>query len=433
MSNSLKHFLFLQGPHGPFFKELARALQAEGAKVSRLGFNQGDRYEWPQDLPYAPFNQPLEDLPDFLAFHFKARQVTDVVLYGDTRPAHRKALEAARRAGVRTHILEEGYLRPYWFTYERQGANGYSRLMALTLEDMDAQGCAKPVYGPPPPARWGSTRQHIKQSLRYHFRVWRLNGAYPHYQRHRELTLSQELAVWIRRLARRPLDIGRRELVVERRLRRDDRPCFMVLLQLGFDPSMSAHSDFRNLRQIVEHCAQSFAEAAPEMDPRTVLIFKSHPLEDGRERLHKLIPETARRFGLEGRVIFVDGGPLAELLERPSLRGVVTVNSTAAHQSLGRGLPTKALGRAIYDKPGLTSRRPDLKSFFTHPDAPDKHAYHAFQKFLETTSQIRGGFYADHERGIGMKRLVGMMLAQDDPYDSNLRPAAREGWTEAAE
>ncbi len=435
MSDQLRRFVFLQGPHGPFFGELAVALQQEGAQVSRIGFNQGDRYEWPEAFPYEAFNQPLEDLQDFLQFYFQRRGATDLVLYGDTRPAHRLALEAARRAGIRTHILEEGYLRPHWITYERQGANGYSRLMDVSLKEMrgvSAEESEAEAQASPPPARWGSTRQHIVQSLRYHFQVWTRNRAYKNYQRHRELTLTQELGVWLRRTARRPVDRTRLRLT-ERRLMADPRPNFMVLLQLGFDPSMSAHSSFRNLTEMVEFCLKAFAEAAPDMDPETMLVFKAHPLEDGREKLHRLIPETARRYGLEGRVAFVDGGMLSDLLNRPTVRGVVTINSTAAHQAIWRGLPTMALGRAVYDKPGLTSRRPDLKSFFSDPDAPDKQTYQVFRRFLEATSQIRGGFYADHERGLGMGRLVGMMLASEDPYDGYVRSDARDGWPEAAE
>ena len=33
-----RNFLFLQGPHGPFFRQLGAALTATGAKVWRVGF-----------------------------------------------------------------------------------------------------------------------------------------------------------------------------------------------------------------------------------------------------------------------------------------------------------------------------------------------------------------------------------------------------------
>ena len=41
-------FLFLQGPHGPFFHALGRMLREAGATVWRVGFNAGDRAFWVQ-------------------------------------------------------------------------------------------------------------------------------------------------------------------------------------------------------------------------------------------------------------------------------------------------------------------------------------------------------------------------------------------------
>ena len=37
-----KTFLFLQGPHGPFFHRLGKMLRAAGAEVWRVGFNAGE-------------------------------------------------------------------------------------------------------------------------------------------------------------------------------------------------------------------------------------------------------------------------------------------------------------------------------------------------------------------------------------------------------
>ena len=50
-----KHvFLFLQGPHGPFFARLGKMLTRAGAEVWRVGFNMGDRVFWPQSASYIP-------------------------------------------------------------------------------------------------------------------------------------------------------------------------------------------------------------------------------------------------------------------------------------------------------------------------------------------------------------------------------------------
>ena len=40
--------------------------------------------------------------------------------------------------GVMIHVLEEGYVRPAWITYERNGVNGHSRIADMSLADIDS-------------------------------------------------------------------------------------------------------------------------------------------------------------------------------------------------------------------------------------------------------------------------------------------------------
>lgn len=82
-----------------------------------------------------------------------------------------------------------------------------------------------------------------------------------------------------------------------------------------------------------------------------------------------------------------------------------------------RGLPVRALGRAVYDKPGLVSRQP-LAEFFRHPERPDHRAYSLYRDFLLESSQIPGGFYAARSRAHSLRLVVDMMLAPEDPYDA---------------
>ena len=117
-------FLFLQGPHGPFFRRLAATLAAQGATVRRVAFNAADEAEW---RGAGPLNRCLgkgEKYEAWLARYLDAHGVTDVVLYGDSRPEHAMAVALAWQRGLVCHCLEEGYLRPHWVTYERWGNNG---------------------------------------------------------------------------------------------------------------------------------------------------------------------------------------------------------------------------------------------------------------------------------------------------------------------
>ena len=104
-------FLFLQGPHGPFFAQLARQLSAAGHKVLRAGFNAGDRAFWSDPASYVAIKNPIEAWPARFDALVAEHGVTDIVLYGDTRPVHALAKEQAYAAGICVHVFEEGYLR----------------------------------------------------------------------------------------------------------------------------------------------------------------------------------------------------------------------------------------------------------------------------------------------------------------------------------
>eukprot|EP00320_Phaeocystis_rex_P004151 CAMPEP_0119082894 /NCGR_PEP_ID=MMETSP1178-20130426/123486_1 /TAXON_ID=33656 /ORGANISM="unid sp, Strain CCMP2000" /LENGTH=83 /DNA_ID=CAMNT_0007065711 /DNA_START=43 /DNA_END=291 /DNA_ORIENTATION=- len=73
-------FLFLQGPHGPFFSKLGRMLRHAGANVWRVGFNAGDAAFWRDRASYIPFTGTAEDWrPTFRAL-VQDKRVTDLVL-----------------------------------------------------------------------------------------------------------------------------------------------------------------------------------------------------------------------------------------------------------------------------------------------------------------------------------------------------------------
>src|SRR5690606_3283462 len=44
------------------------------------------------------------------------------------RPVHKTAIQAVKELGLRVHVLEEGYFRPNWVTYEENGVNNNSAL-----------------------------------------------------------------------------------------------------------------------------------------------------------------------------------------------------------------------------------------------------------------------------------------------------------------
>lgn len=419
MSDSCdRAFLFLQGPHGPFFRHLANALKGQGATVCRIAFNRGDESEWGRAGPLYRFDGDLATYAEWLDSFLREHGITDIVLYGDTRPVHRMARERAGALGLTTHCFEEGYIRPSWITYERAGNSGNSRLMDISLPRMMAALGESVPPGESVPAIWGNHRHHLWHSFRYHMRCLLPARRYGQFPGHRELPLWRESAWYVARSLKIPW-IRLYRAYRRGRLLRSAKRFHLALLQLSFDTSMQAHSDFHTSAEFVERVIGAFAKGA---EPRDHLVFKAHPFEDGRERLGRVIRRLAREHDIAGRVIFIDGGSkLAALLDRAS--SAITINSTSAQQALWRGLPVAALGRAIYAKPGLVSAQP-LTEFMHRPAPPDMRAYWVFRRFLMETSQVAGSFYTMP----GIDRLLGrlptLMLDRIDPYDRVLAQEA---------
>lgn len=404
-------FLMLQGPHGPFFHQLGKMLRAAGATVWRVGFNRGDENFWFHPASYIRFADRAEDWPARIAALIAEKGITDLVLYGDTRPIHAQAIAAAKAAGVTVHVFEEGYLRPYWVTYERGGANGHSRLMGLSLAEMRAALAQSEIEFPEAPPRWGDMRQHVFYGALYHFFVMVRNGAYRNFTPHRGLSVFDEFRLYLRRLLLMPAHSLERALATSR-VRRSGHPVHLVLLQLEHDASFRAHSPFASQTEFIDLVMEGFAQGAPRHHH---LVFKAHPLEDGRAPVAQAIRAATERLGLSGRVHFIRGGKLAGLLAQA--RSAVTVNSTAAQQVLWRGLPLKAFGRAVYDKPEFVSAQP-LAEFYAAPARPDTRGYRDYRHYLLETSQIPGGFYSARGRRILLRQVVDMMLSPEDPYDA---------------
>ena len=413
-SGENRRFLFLQGPHGWFFNRLAQGLRAAGAEVWRVGFNQGDAFFWRDKAHYIPFDATQDQWPSRIREVIEQHKITDIALYGDVRPVHAEAVKAARDLGVTIHIFEEGYLRPYWVTYERDGANGNSALMNIDLPEMRKALEKCDLELPDPPAHWGDMRQHIFYGALYHFCVMAFNQRYRNFRPHRDMSVSQEFGLYMKRLWLMPLHWVERH-IESWRVRNGGFPYHLVLLQLEHDSSFRAHSPFKSQTQFLEKVFSGFARGAARHHH---LVIKAHPLEDGRAPLRETIRHLTKTHGLEGRVHYLRGGKLARLLNHA--RSGVTVNSTAAQQVLWRGMPLRIFGRAVYDKPEFVSDQ-SIRAFFAQPKRPDARAYRDYRHFLLETSQIPGGYYSLGGRRQLMRHLVDMMLAADDPYTSLIR------------
>lgn len=254
-------------------------------------------------------------------------------------------------------------------------------------------------------------RQHVFYGALYHWFVLFRNGDYRNFQPRRALTVAKEFQLYLKRLVLMPAQAVDR-VVSTWRIRNSGFPYHLALLQLEHDSSFQTHSPFSSMTEFLATIMEGFAAGAPQHHH---LVVKAHPLEDGRVPIRQEMRRLARQHGLSERVHYVRGGKLAQLLN--DARSAVTVNSTAGHQVLSRGIPLKVFGKAVYDKPEFVSFQP-LKEFFNGASRPDNRAYRDYRRFLLETSQLPGGFYSARGRRQLLRQVVDMMLSDQDPYEA---------------
>jgi capsular polysaccharide export protein len=379
-------FLFLQGPHGSFFPKLGAALSSIGYDIRRINFNGGDRATWPGGEDYQG---RATQWPAFITAYLKREGISDLVLFGDGRPKHAAAIIAARKAGVRVHVFEEGYIRPDWVTLERDGVNGHSRLPRDPAWYVEQARCLPPVPEYPSIPYYGSVRGWA--AFFYYAEVVLQYWRFPHHHTHRARDPVLEGISFLRRFAMRRWEQARAAAAL-RSLEGADFVLFP--LQLDSDYQIRLHSPFADMREAIAHVIESFARHAP---PGMRLAIKEHPLDGGLINWRRVVREEAARFCVLDRVDFLEHGDLLALVRRS--RGIVTVNSTSGTLALAENVPVVVLGNAVYDIEGITHQR-GLESFWCAPQPPNVEIYDAFYRVLVDRCLLHGAFLS--ETGVEM-------------------------------
>ena len=374
-------FLFLQGPHGSFFPRLGAALAAGGHRVRRINLNGGDRATWPAGDGFSGLDQHW---PTHVARYMARHRVTDLIVFGDGRPVHAAAIAAAKAASVRTHVFEEGYIRPDWITLEREGVNGHSllprdpdwyRRVARDLPPV-------PTHAPIPSFATGRGWAAFFYYAEVVLQRWR----FPFHRSHRDRDPVWEGITYLRRFRRRRREAARVAQEIERA---SGRPFFLFPLQLNSDYQIRVHSPFGTMHHAIDTVLRSFARAAPEA---TGLVVKEHPLDSGFNGWREVIAVRAAELGIGDRVTFIEQGDLLELVE--ASQGMVVVNSTSGTLALAMGKPVKTLGDPVYEIEGLTDSQP-LDAFWSAPRPPAEGLYDAFCRVLADRCLIHGAFLSN--------------------------------------
>ncbi|WP_313330429.1 capsular biosynthesis protein [Sphingobium yanoikuyae] len=387
---SIKTFLFLQGPHGPYFSMLAQALRDRGHSALRININGGDKVDWPGEA--TDYRGTFRSWPLFFDDFIVNHGVTDLVLYGDCRPYHASAHGMARLRGLRVHVVEEGYIRPDFLTLQDDGVNGNSTLPLDPQWYLD-EARSLPEHDDALPQVPSTFRARARNTMRNGLASAIMRPYFPFYRTHRPHSFVMESMAWCRKLVMRQGD-ARRAFDAWEEVK--DRPYFTLPLQLNSDYQIRVHSPFGNMRAALRFVIKSFAQHAPD---NVFLVVKRHPLDPGLVAWSRLTRRLAAHYGVRDRVVYLADWDIAEVVEK-SL-GVITVNSTVGTLALNSGKPVMVLGHAVYKVPGIVYQG-SLDNFWSAPKAPDLKLYAAFRRVLIDRCLIRGGLLSEE----GLQMLV---------------------------
>jgi capsular polysaccharide export protein len=381
-SYASRAFLFLQGPPGPLFRRLGERIAGRGYPVYRINLNGGDLRDW-RDAT-VNFRGRFSEWPVFFDKFLREHRITDIVLFGDCRPYHVSAHGVAGMRDVRTHVLEEGYLRPHWMTLEPEGVNARSSLRRdKNWIRQEARRIAPESALPPVTA---SFRRRARDSYWHYHAVVTGLIRFPHYRSHRSTPIILEGVGWLWKFLR---DQQQRERTREVLRGVTSKSLFVLPLQLSGDFQIRAHSPFPDMRSAASYVIESFAANA---SADVHLLIKAHPLDCSFFNWTKFVSTHARRLGIEGRLHYVDGGDLDVMAG--GARGLICVNSTSATLALAKGTPVCTIGEAIYDMPGLTHQG-HLDTFWTRPTPPEAGLYQDFRRVLVDRCLVRGGLASE--------------------------------------
>ncbi len=388
-------FLFLQGVASPFFTQLEKEMIKAGHQALKVNFCGGDLYSgrfFKKASKHVNYSGTLENLANFYERLFNKHQITDIILFGDTRPVHRSAVDLAKEKGINIHVFEEGYFRPHWITLEKGGVNAHSNIPKDPQFFLDYGNREKLNQStkqlPEPKSTGGGLSTRAWYDIRYQLAKTFLRPQFPHYKTHRPDSALKEYWGFIQRMPSLYFYYDRKAARQISHLLKRNVPFYILPLQLDADSQIRLHSPVKNLTAFIQTCIQSFTQFAPE---DACLVVKVHPLDPWFIDFPLVIKQSALENGLsQERLIYLESGNLNELLQHA--KGTVLVNSTVGNSALTYDCPVIALGEAIYDIPGLTFQG-DLDDFWTQATPPDKTLFRAFRQYITDTTQINGSFY----------------------------------------
>lgn len=376
-----KRVLLLQGPVGSFFYRLSKDLKRHGAIVHKVNFNLGDCVYYPFNAHF--YRGEMNQWPRYFENLIQTEQITHVILFGDCRDIHKSINSIAHSNNIEVCVFEEGYLRPNHITFERHGVNHNSQL-SRNADYYKRQSSSHIAVRNISNTYWPM----IWSGFVYHLFLWLGQLVFRKYKHHRKIRLVSAFP-WLLSVYRKIYFSFLEQDIQELLTTKYSKRFFLAPLQISSDSQIQEHSDIDSMYTYIETIIKSFARHASIED---ILVIKHHSMDRGHIDYSAYINYLKIRYFLHDRIYYIHDQHLPSLLNHA--KGVVVVNSTVGLSAINHLVPTKVLGRALYDIEGL-SYQSGLDDFWLHTEQakPDHDLVNKFVNYLIKKTQINGSFY----------------------------------------
>lgn len=411
--------LFISSPFGPFFKTVAQLFASSGHNVWRIAWEGGDFLETPTQHRIT-FRGTRDDEETFLRNVIIEKRITTIICFNDTGRRDCLAIRLAKELGVSKFILENGYMRPHWITFDREGVNGYSSLPrdpGFYLSH-PSNGTAATVF----PV---SMRDHVRHNIKHFAANIVCSPILRHDASYYGDSLSMQAWHYAVEYAWRVTHEEKYKVarIAELRRAKASRKVFVALLQKPGDSQLRVHSSYVRNRPFLKEVCVSFAADAPK---DAILVVKQHPYDYGVERLPRYFKKLVSDLGIEARAFYLRKTSIDVTLD--NAHGLITVNSTGGLSAVMRGVPVLCLGDAVFDMEGLTFQG-GLKRFWHDARPPAADLVSAFVRYLTSHSQLNGGFYS--REGIELAARAILRIVSEDalaPHQLSIRSKEPRDW-----
>ena len=412
--------LMLQGPVGPFFRDIAAVLRKDGHKTYHICLTLPDYLMSGAD-DVRSYRGDKESYRQYLRDFLVAERIDRVMIMGSERFAHRVAIALGAELGIPVLSLEEGYIRPGFVTAEWGGNNRISPVCAMSDQELRDEPQPENV----PRGSQSRITTLVLTSI-FHF-LFRSIGAVYYSRRlyHRFRPILPESFFWTRNIWRKFVGRQKNARMIDQVQRRFPKNFYVLPLQVADDQQLVASGRGWTNDSFSIAVLRSFAEHAPK---DSALLVKIHPFERGHPSPRRKLLALAKKLGVTDRLFIVDDGNLGGLTKE--CRGMLTINSTSGFLALQHGVPLGVAGDAIFARESLCFAVPTaekIDAFWQQAKPAEEDVARGFRWALLNRSLLPGNFYSYTDRMLAT-RAVATRLINEVPVEAVMavdRPAKK--------